>query len=258
MEKRFNELEAYNRFAQYYDLLMSDVDYKQWSEYIHNLLLRFHLRDYPVRTILDCACGTGSVSVPLAKLGYSVTGMDLSEEMLGIASEKMRKNGQKCMFVRGDMRKISIHKNVDAVISCCDGVNYLKEITDFEKFCDSTYNTLKENGLFLFDISSEHKLKNVLGGNTYGEDREECTYLWQNYYCEEKKRLEMYLHFFVKNCNGSYDRFDETHIQRAYSAEEVLQVLKRNNFEVLAVYDAFTLNPYRKDSERIQFISRRK
>lgn len=251
-------MDSYNQFAQYYDLLMSDVDYNSWAFYIKQLIEKFEADGCRVHSVLDCACGTGSVTIPLAKLGYEMVGLDISEEMLEIASQKMRKNGQRCIFVRGDMQNIKLHKCVDSIISCCDGVNYLTDNAQLTKFLSSAHSVLNENGLLLFDISSEYKLSEILGNNTFGEDREECTYLWENEYDCSKRTIRMDLHFFTENSSGTYDRFDETHIQKAYTAEEIENALNINGFEVLGIFDAFTLNPFSKNSERIEFVSRRK
>ena len=241
----------YGRFALVYDKLMSGVDYDAWAEY----LLRFIPKG---GTILECACGTGEITRRLASAGHVVTATDNSEDMLRIASEKLRLSGAVSRFVHFvnmDMRALSVHKPVDAVVCCCDGVNYLLSPADVKKFLRSAYDALKVGGVLLFDVSSRYKLSTVLGNNCFAYNDAETPYMWQNYYDEVNKRVCMELSFFVKR-GELYERFDETHIQRAHSLNELINWLKEAGFEAEA-YGCFGTEDPSADCERIQFIARR-
>ena len=167
------------------------------------------------------------------------------------------RRGFRIPFVRMDMQQIALHRRVDAITCCCDGVNYLADLAEVERFFHSAHAALRENGLLLFDISSEYKLAGVLGCNTMGEDRPACTYLWENMFDEQSRLLEMRLHFFVPEQNGRYRRFDERHVQRAHTEAELRALLERCGFSILSVTEAFTDRPPSAETERIQWTARR-
>lgn len=241
----------YGRFAAVYDSLMRSVNYDTWAAYIVSLLAEQNV--HPGDFILDCACGTGELSIRLSKLGFLVTGVDRSEEMLEIAQKKARLVGQKIPFVCQDMRALSLHKPVSAVVCACDGVNYLLTKKDVSSFFNSAFAALKPNGALLFDVSSAYKLECVLGGQTYGEDTSECAYLWQNAFDPESRLIEMNLSFFVPDGAGKYTRFTERHVQRAHTVEELQSVLVKSGFTDCRAYEAFTRIEPNAASERIQF-----
>ncbi|MBQ2985330.1 MAG: class I SAM-dependent methyltransferase, partial [Clostridia bacterium] len=142
----------YGKFAGLYDPLMKDVDYDRWAEYIASFLPEGSLR------IADCACGTGEITLRLARLGHIMTGVDISEDMLRVASEKARKAALKIPFICQDMAKLTLHRPQDAIVCACDGVNYLDSIEDAEEFFAAAHNALKPKGMLLFDVSSKYKL----------------------------------------------------------------------------------------------------
>lgn len=230
---------------------MADVDYDGWARYIAGFIGNG-------ATVLECACGTGEISLRLARTGFSVTATDVSEDMLMIASEKQRLAGlamSGLRFVRMDMREISSHKKVDCVIACCDGVNYLTSAQDLSAFFSGAASVLKPNGILLFDISTRYKLSTVLGNNCFSDNGRDAAYIWQNSYDERSKLIEMELTFF-KRKGELYERFDETHIQRAHSVREIGARLKEAGFAFEA-YSCFTKDPPAETDERIQFIARK-
>lgn len=243
-------MNSYGNFAALYDPLMADVDYDGWANYIAGFLPQRSLR------IVDCACGTGEISLRFGKMGHIVTGVDISEDMLRIAAEKARKAALKMPFICQDMRKLALHRPVDAVVCACDGVNYLDSLEGVYEFFRAAYNALKPDGMLLFDISSRYKLENVLGMNTFAEDDGERAYIWKNCYDEESCLISMDLSFFEKQ-GELYRRFTENHIQRAHSEGELLDLLDRAGFEAQS-YHAYTTEPVREDSERIQFVGRKR
>lgn len=241
-------------FASLYDSLMDDVDYDVWAAYIAGLIRRY-APESPAPFVLDAACGTGAISLRLAEQGFRVVGSDVSAAMLFKAQQRARERGLTVPFVQQDMRALAAHRQADAVTACCDGVNYLLSCADVSAFFAAAKRALRPGGLLLFDISSPYKLTHVLDGETFGEAGADTAYLWQNVFDPKTRLLELSLSFFVRE-GALYRRFDETHVQRAHTREEIDSLLKQNGFAALGCYDAFTQDPPRADSERIQWIAR--
>lgn len=248
-------MSAYEGFADVYDELMNDVDYDAWSQYLIRLI-EAHLPEPAVPAVADLACGTGAFCMRFAKRGYRVIGVDCSADMLRIAGQKARSSGLSIPFVQQDMRALTLHKPVDVVTVCCDGVNYLSTLADADAFFAAAYRSLVPGGLLLFDVSSAYKLTHILDGQTFGDVTEDCTYLWQNCFDKSSRCIEMALTFFVRE-GERYRRFDETHIQRAYTQAEIDALLTKNGFTVLGCFAAFTDAAPAADTERIQWIAKR-
>ena len=247
--------QAYDEFAAFYDRLMADVDYRAWADYLIELLQANGVS--PEMTVLDCACGTGEITLLLHRAGYRMTGADVSARMLERAQQKARKAGAKIAFVQQPLQGLSVHRPVGAITCACDGVNYLPSQEDVLAFFSGANRALREGGLLLFDVSSAYKLEHILGGQTFGEDEPECTYLWQNCFDPKTRLLEMRLAFFAPDGTGAYHRFDERHVQRAHTREELAELLVRAGFSVEGVYDAFTKEAPNLTCERIQFAARK-
>lgn len=237
----------YSNFARVYDKLMESVDREAWLKYILALL-----EGRQVRRIADCACGTGALTIPLAKLGYNATGLDSSAEMLEIAAANARNARVEVPFICQDMRRFALHRPQDAVLAVCDGVNYLT-LKGAESFFASAYAALAPGGVLLFDISSRYKLANVLGNNTFAEDEQQAAYIWKNIYDEHTKQIQMELTLFEKQPDGRYLRFTESQIQRAHSVRELTGALERAGFGQIEAFEAFSFAPPQEKSERIQF-----
>lgn len=243
-------MQVYGRFAGIYDKLMGDVNREEWASYLLSFVKKENAQ------IVDVACGTGEFSWRFAKSGYNTIGMDISEDMLFVAAEKARKNGVAVPFVCQDMREFSLHKKVDVISCACDGVNYLQNDEDAYAFFERARSFLKRGGILMFDVSSEYKLENILSCNTFAFEEEDCAYIWQNMYDPVSRLVKMDVTFFEKKENTDvYERFCETHIQRAYKQEELRALLKKAGFEKIRVYDAFTKNEPSEKSERLQFVA---
>lgn len=223
----------YTSFAGVYDKLMSDVDYSAWAEYYSKLI---KLKKADAVSITECACGTGNLSVQLYNMGYSITGIDLSLEMLEKAACKARENACRVIFSCQDMTKFKIHKPVDAIIAGCDGVNYLLENEDIKGFFTSAYNALIKGGVLAFDVSTPYKLKNILASHLWGEDTKDITYIWQNYYNDKSKKLDMQLAIFVLDKDGKYTRIDEEQTQKALEISEYKRLLQECGFTDISVF----------------------
>ena len=240
----------YTGFAEVYDMLMNDVHYGAWADMYARMMTAYGIPRNA--KVCECACGTGSLTLPLQQLGYEMLGIDLSQEMLWQAAQKARKAGFGIPFIRQDMRQLRLHRPVDAVLATCDGVNYLT-LKGAESFFANAYAALREGGMLLFDISSRYKLSTILGNNTFAEDESAAAYIWKNAYDEQTKQIQMELTLFEKQADGRYVRFNESQIQRAHSQREMEGALKRAGFERIEAFDAFTFDAPNEKSERIQF-----
>ena len=247
--------QQYQAFAAYYDRLMADVDYALWADYLQGLLRENGV--LPGESVLDCACGTGELTLRLHHAGYRMTGADISVQMLEIAQQKARKAGAKIAFVQQELQSVRVHKQVSAITCACDGVNYLLSGEDVLSFFCAANRALKCGGVLLFDVSSAYKLEQVLGGQMFGEDEPSCTYLWQNCFDPKSRLLEMRLAFFTPDGKGTYTRFDERHVQRAHTQDELTELLTQAGFTVTGLYDAFTKHEPDETCERIQFVAQK-
>ncbi|MBR6218992.1 MAG: class I SAM-dependent methyltransferase [Clostridia bacterium] len=241
-------MSAYGAFADLYDALMDDVDYDGWADWYLKLL-----RDAGVEPakLCDCACGTGSMSVRFARRGIRVTGADLSGEMLARAQEKARRFGVQVMFVEQDMCALTLPRPVDALVCACDGVNYLLTGERVARFFERAHEALRPGGALAFDFSTEKKLRETLGNGLFGEDRDDVTYLWANRYDENDKTATMDLTFFVREADGRYRRFDETHVQKAHDPDRLEALLAQYGFTRVRVYGDRTLDAPDANAQRI-------
>lgn len=246
-------MEAYTGFAQVYDTFMDNVPYEEWTDYYKEILREHGIMD---GIVLDLGCGTGSMTELLAEQGYDMIGVDNSEEMLDLAMEKRAASGQDILYLLQDMRKFELYGTVRAVISACDSVNYLTEPGDLVKVFSLVNNYLDPGGIFIFDLNTVYKYQEILGEQTIAEDREECSFIWDNFYDEEEMINEYDLTVFVQEEGDLFRRYCETHYQRAYLLETVRALIEKAGMEVLAIYDAFTYNKPKPDSERVYFVAR--
>ena len=247
-------MEAYTGFAEVYDLFMDNVPYEQWAEYITGLLREYGIED---GLVLDLGCGTGTMTELLAEAGYDMIGIDQSEEMLEEALEKKEASGHDILYLCQDMREFELYGTVRAIVCVCDSMNYIleeEEILDI--LSAAAYNYLDYDGLF-FDLNTEYKYREILGEQTIAENREEGSFIWENYYDEAQRINEYQLTLFVKEKEDLYRKFEETHYQRAYSLDTVRNLVERSGLRLLHMYDAFTREPAREDSERIYVICQR-
>lgn len=245
-------MNEYGDFASLYDQLMDDFDYPAWAAYYLELLGRAGVRP---KTLCDCACGTGSLTVRFAERGIRVTGVDLSGEMLEIAAQKARKNGVQAMFVRQDMSKLRLPRPVDALVCGCDGVNYLLTDERVADFFSCAREALRPGGALAFDISSPYKLEHVLGNGFFGEERDEVAYLWSNKWDAQKHTVQMDLTFFRQETDALYRRFTETHTQRAHDPAVLARMLEACGFSQIRIYGDRTFEEPRSDEMRIHIVA---
>lgn len=252
-------MEAYTEFAQVYDRFMDNVPYEQWAAYIRSLLRERQIND---GLIVDLGCGTGTLTDLLANAGYDMIGIDGSIQMLEIAREKR----PDLLFLNQDIRSFELYGTVRAIVSVCDCMNYILDPKDLQDVFSWVNNYLDPGGVFIFDLNTPYKYRHMLGEQTFAEDREDCSFIWENSYDEAEKINEYALTLFIRdgvgeemsspNGQGIYRKFKEYHYQRCYEPEEVTRLLEAAGLRVEAMYDAFTRQPPRTDSERVYIIAR--
>lgn len=241
----------YEELASVYDLFTDDYDYKKWSDYYLRLVTP---PGKSLKYLCECGCGTGSLTVHLAQRLPKMVASDISEEMLRAAQAKARKAGVQVPFVCQDMRALELPRKCDAVIACCDAVNYLLTEEDVKQFFTAAYNNLKSGGRLAFDISSRYNLMSMKDG-FFGEERDSAAYLWQNSFDEETQTLTMDITFFVEAENGLYRRFTEVHTQRAHAQGEITQWLSDCGFANIGVFGNMTNDAPKDDELRLHFVA---
>lgn len=248
-------MEAYTSFAQVYDLFMDNVPYREWSVYLMELLREYGTED---GLVLELGCGTGKMTRLLAENGYDMIGVDISEEMLAIAMERNAKDSG-ILYLNQDMREFELYGTVKAVVSVCDSMNYILEDTELEDVFRLVNNYLDPGGVFIFDLNTLYKYETILGETTICENREKDSFIWENYFDTEERINEYDLTLFLKHQeSGLYQKFEETHYQRAYTVEEIKVCIEKAGMEFVTVYEAFTKEAPKEDSERIYVIARQR
>ena len=238
----------YTAFARVYDALMAQVDYAAWSAHYDRLLKACGV---PAGgKIVECACGTGSLTIPLRRMGWRMTGVDLSEDMLAAAMEKARAAGLTIPFIRQDMQRLAVPGRADGVLATCDGVNYLNTPDKARAFFAAAHAALKPGGALVFDLSTPEKLKNTLGNHTLFSDDEEIAYIWRNAWDEQTVCVTLSLTIFRRRADGAYDRLEERQVQRAHSRAEIRAWLREAGFEQVHMYGRQRLSPPRQGDDR--------
>ena len=223
----------YTAFASVYDRLMADVDYTGWARFYHTLMERYGVARGKV---CECACGTGSLTIPLARMGNQMTGVDLSADMLFEASQKARKMGAMIPFVKQDMRQLHLHRQMDAVLCTNDGLNYLKDAAEITDFFRAAWCALREGGGLFMDVSTPYKLENVLGDHFIGDETEDIAYLWQNRYNRAHAYVDLNLAIFVRQKGENYLRIAESQRQYAHSAQRITELLEAVGFTDVCIF----------------------
>lgn len=246
-------MDAYTGFAAVYDMFMDNIPYGEWCTYLEGILKEYGVED---GLVLDLGCGTGKLTRLLAMDGYDMIGVDISEDMLEIAMEHQAEEGEEILYLLQDMREFELYGTVRAVVSICDSMNYLMEYEDLVQVFSLVNNYLDPKGIFVFDLNTPYKYQEILGEQTIAENREEGSFIWENYYDEEEAVNEYDLTLFIREDDGRFRKYEETHYQRAYSLKTIKKALEEAGMVFVEAYDAFTKEPPKADSERIYVVAR--
>ncbi len=242
----------YSNFAEYYDSLMYDVDYKKRTEYLLKLFKKYGKKP---TLLLDVACGTGDFSNCFAKQGIEVIGADMSEEMLSLAREKSYESDANVLYLCQKAEELDLYGTVDGAVCCLDSLNH---IIDYAQFCKAISRVslfLEKDSLFIFDLNTEYKHREVLGDNIFVIETDDVYCVWANEY-KENNVVDINLDFFVEH-DGLYERLSEQFSERAYSLSEVKAACEEAGLEILEIFDDMTENPLKNTSERAVFVTRK-
>ena len=237
--------EAYSTFAAVYDKFMDNVPYKEWADYVAKVLNEHGICD---GLVLDLGCGSGTITELLAAKGYDMIGIDISEDMLAIAGRKREESGHDILYLNQDMRSFELYGTVRAIVSLCDSMNYILKEEELLEVFGLVNNYLDYGGLFIFDMNTPYKYEKLLADNTFAENREDASFIWENYYDPDTKINEYDLTLYIEEEDGLFARFEEVHEQRSYETERVKELLIKAGLEIIGTAG---------DKERMYFIARR-
>lgn len=283
-------MEAYTDFAGVYDIFMDDTPYEEWFAFLKKLIEEYGISrpegkasagqnpedeqipeaEQPAENgqlpedeleternlVLDLGCGTGTLTEMFARAGYDMIGVDCSGDMLQRAIEKRERSGSGILYLQQDMRELSLYGTVGTVFCVCDSLNYILEEEQLRKVFSLVNNYLFPQGIFIFDFNTVYKYETVIGDATIAENREECSFIWENYYHPEEEINEYDVTVFAKESGGLYRKFTETHYQRGYTAEQMARLVKEAGMKVELVLDADTHGEVTPQSERIYILAR--
>lgn len=279
-------MEAYTSFAKVYDTFMDETPYEAWAERIRDMIEKYGVSkpsssklsssepssaeasaacqpssrkdggeglalESERNLVLELGCGTGTMTELLASFGYDMIGVDSAEEMLSIAMEKKAESGYEILYLLQDMRELELYSTVGTVVSVCDSLNYLLEEEDLLQTFRQVDNYLYPGGIFVFDFNTVYKYAQVIGDATIAENREDCSFIWENFYHSGEEINEYDLTLFVQEKEGLYRKFTETHYQRGYTLEQMQQIAAQAGLDWVCAMDSDTGGRVTSHTERI-------
>lgn len=257
---------AYQDFAGVYDRFMDNVPYEQWGERLDCLIRKYgvskperdvtELLDSERNLVVDLGCGTGTLAEIMYGKGYDVIGVDASEAMLNIAMDKKEKSGAEILYLQQDMRELDLYGTAGTIFSVCDSLNYILEEEELSDVFRLVNNYLFPGGIFIFDFNTDYKYREVIGDATIAENREDCSFIWDNFYNAEEEINEYDLTVFVREEGDYFRRFTETHLQRGYTLEQMAWLVEQAGMTMVETMDADTGEAVTEISQRIVIVAR--
>ena len=279
-------MEAYTDFAKVYDTFMDETPYDVWGDFVSSLIDKYGVSK-PVKVsakspasedsieyatvedsedalneeknlVVELGCGTGSFTQVMKNLGYDIMGIDMSPEMLNLARQKSADAGLDIMYLEQDMRELDLYCTAGTIVSVCDSVNYVLEDEEIIETFRLVNNFLYPGGVFIFDFNTLFKYRDVIGDTTIAENRDDCSFIWDNYYDDDSHINEYDLTIFAKVDKEKelFARSVETHYQRGYTLDEMKGFVEAAGMLFLAAIDADTHEEPSEDSERIYIVAR--
>ena len=249
-------MSGYSAFAYFYDSLTENISYKARADYFDRLI---KLHGGRKGILLDLACGTGSLSEEMARLGYDVIGTDASEAMLSCAMDKKFESGLPIQYLCQDMTELDMFGTIDVTLCALDSLNHLVSLEDIRKTFERVSLFCEPGGLFIFDVNTPYKHRNILGNNTFVYDLEDVYCVWQNSFAEDSPdcRVDISLDIFEKNENGFFTRYTDELSEIAFPREIIEKAVADSGMTLEAVYDFDSPEPPRKDSEKLVFVAKK-
>ena len=245
---------SYNSFSSVYDELTKNVDYKARAEYFKTILQKYNINN---GLLLDLACGTGSLSVELSKMGFEVIGPDASYDMLSEAQNKAAENGENIMFLCQKMEETDLYGSVRAIVCALDSINHVTDYELVKKTFKNLKNFLDTDGIIIFDANTVYKHQKILGNNVFIYDEKNVFCAWRNTLLPDETTVNINLDFFVKN-GENYIRCGESFKEKAYTDEELTRALDEAGFMVLSRFSESTFENPCEDTQRITYIAGRR
>ncbi len=250
-------MSGYSFFAKFYDILTENVSYRERAAYFDRLIKKYGGKEKGV--LLDLACGTGSLSEELSALGYDVIGADNSPEMLGEALEKKINKGLSVQYVCQDMRELDLFGNPDIVVCALDSLNHLESAEDIGKAFRSVSVFLEAGALFIFDMNTPYKHKDILGNESFVYETDSVFCVWQNEFeGGNENKVNISLDFFEERDDGFYERSSEYISEIAPEISVIKKLLEDADFQLLALYDYDSEKPVTDKSEKFVCVSVKK
>lgn len=245
-------MSSYSAFALVYDALTQNVEYSKRADYVSTLFKRLGVSQGA--TVLDLACGTGSLTVELAKLGYDMIGVDVSEDMLSQAQNKMYADEVSMLLLKQNMTELDLYGTIDAAVCMLDSLNHLNSADEVRTAIAKVGLFMNHGGIFIFDVNTIYKHREILGNNTYVYDCDDVYCVWQNTLNDDDS-VEINLDIFEYE-DEVYYRSDENFTERAYPIEDIKEWLRESEFELIDIYDEMTDNKLCDTTERAVFVAR--
>lgn len=246
-------MESYFCFAPFYDELMKNVEYQKRADYILQLMKR---HNHNMGLTLDLACGTGTITRILAKNGIDIYGIDASAEMLSEAMQKTAEDGLNILYLKQKMQNLNLYGTINTCICTLDSINHLTSKEDVQKTFDKVSLFMDTDGLFMFDVNTVYKHQKVLANNTFVYENEDVFCVWQNSLLKDNI-VKISLDFFGEE-KGVYYRTNESFSERAYTDEEIKNMLKKSGFEIEAVYGDLTFDLPKENEQRVIYVAKMK
>lgn len=245
-------MDAYHELAASYDRLTNDVDYEATVDFYYEILKREGLRP---RTVVDLACGTGSVTAILAKKGLQVTGVDMSEEMLTVAQQKAAELDNQPRFVCQPLQELRLPRGVDMAVCALDSLDYITDPKDCKEAIRRVYKALNPGGIFIFDVNTPEKLR-AMDGQVFLDEDDDVYCVWRGEFDEQTNICSYGMDLFQRH-GAVWERSFEEHCEYAYSAQQLTGYLKAAGFTHIRVYADRLFEAPREGEQRIYIKARK-
>lgn len=247
----------YDLLAPMYDSINGEISYSEWTDFYEKIIARDYRPGKP-ELILDLGCGTGKMTIELARRGYDMTGVDFSTEMLDIARGEAERAGlaDRMLWLCQDMTEFELYGTVDVTVSCLDCINHLTTPKSLESCFALVHNYLIPDGLFIFDINGKHKFETVYGENSYVFEEGGNVCVWQNSYSERSKICNFYITVFEEGKDGRYTRYDDFQREKMYTIKNIRIALQKSGFEFIGAFRDYEFTPATDGDDRIYIVAR--